>query len=346
MRQCGNSTIVHFTSSITAHLSIYHLSKRGMSMDLPVLVCPVCGPTDTFAETWKVMFEKRDRALARKPLSEADANTIAQLDGSVLGVRSFMASNAGGRFALAHNMAVGLRELWDGDPLLEAVHVTIILDSWATSDEVTIFDLRRIQTEARAILELMGRDWSAAIEIQVFANVKHPSGGKLITPHVHAVVPGRGIVEHAQAIAARMNATLRAPVANMTPIIVRRMKPDWTDWATVIRYPFKGIDKNKTLYLNEEKGKADIHESEKGDRYVRYLRLFQIHSLVRQQDLMFASGTGVTLQSSALLQTRRSLRAEGLVGGSVRMRDIRALWADLMPRLGWTRFQLPSVAAP
>ncbi len=310
--------------------------------------CCVCGDVSDFRLGWEKFYQKRDRALAQKTsLLPADIAILRQIDGDDPGLAVFVAAHAEGRMRLAHHMVSLLRsEYWDADPLCEAAHLTILLADWATSDERTILDLHRIQDDCRRMLATLSLDWTAAIELQAFANVKHPHGGKLLTPHVHVFVVGRGAAFPTAALAEAINSSRVAPIAGRHAAVSRSVMPRWEDWAHVIRYPFKGIDKNKTLYLNPVDGRTSIHESEKGDRFVRYLRLYQILSLIRQKDLMFASGRGVQLRQNALSATRRSLRADGMLGGSIRMNDVRRFWEEFMPRMNWSRFEMPTIIPP
>jgi hypothetical protein len=309
-------------------------------------LCSFCGPIEKHKESWDKFLLKRDRALARKRLLPEDYAMIAKLDGLSPGLKSFTASNRGGRGRLAHEVTMSMRKAWENDALLSGVHITIMLEEWTTSGESTVLDLAKIVTNSNDILAHFGNDWSAAVEWQAYANVAHPLGGKLVTPHGHIIMIGRNIIDHAKETAKNLNAHYRAPLPAIEPIAVRPIGNEWQDWANVVRYPLKGIDKNKTRYIHPETGQVDIHESEKGDRFIRYLRLYQLMSLVRQKDMLFASGAGAELQRTALKRTVRALSSEGLVGGDITIRQVRSFWAELMLRLGWDRFQLPTIIRP
>lgn len=58
--------------------------------------------------------------------------------------------------------------------------------------------------------------------------------------------------------------------------------------ARVLRYPHKGPDRAKNDYLNTATGKRNIHESEKPDRYFRFLSQYQLRSMIERDRLMFA----------------------------------------------------------
>lgn len=182
------------------------------------------------------------------------------------------------------------------------------------------------------------------VEIQAFSNRKHPDGGKVVSPHIHAVVWGHDILTPAEKVAARYNKIWFAGQDGCDAIRVQIIAPTWIDMARVLRYPHKGADRMKNDYLNARTGARNINESEKPDRFVRFLRQYQILSMVEKETLLFASGAGVPIKNAALRRvheilerhTKRRKRAE-------QMEWVTAFWRQFMPRVGMGRFDMPRI---
>ena len=299
---------------------------------------------NAFLAEYEISREKRDRALARKPLFSDERAMFSVLDGTSSGVDIFSASNGPARVKLVGHLLHAYRLQRHIDPPLEYLHVTLIDDDWSTSDEKIIIDLPPIITTSTAILDEIAPDWTANIELQVFANRKHRTGGKLLSPHVHAIIRGHHLMLLARSVSERWNRRLTASIQGAAAVQADLIRDTWLDLAHVVRYPYKAPHRCKTVYLNLAKNRVNLHESEKGDRFVRYLRLFQILSLIEQRQLMFAGGAGVALHRWALDRVDRQLaRANATFGEVMSLPDVRAFWTNLMPRLGWGRFETPRI---
>ena len=276
-----------------------------------------------------------------------DRTMLDRLDGLMPGMRVFTAANGAARQGLVGRLLKGFRKIHESDPTLDWLHVTIMLDRWTTGDLRPRIDLAQITREAAATLNGIARDWSALIELQAFANVNHRTGGKLVSPHVHAIVWGCGIFESAQTLADEYNPLLVVSTPGVTAIKVQLIAPSWLDLVHVVRYPFMAADRCKTLYLNPNKNIISVHESEKGDRFIRYLRMNEILSRIRQRDLMFAAGAGLELQTAALKGAEARLRSRAAKSGvAVSMQDVRQFWDAFMPRHGRSRFRTPRIIRP
>jgi len=125
---------------------------------------------------------------------------------------------------------------------------------------------------------------------------------------------------------------------------VQLIGPTWMDLARVARYPWKAPHRSKNIYINREKGIININESEAPDRWIRYLRLFQIHSMLEMNRLCFSSGGGKALKAAVFGETfdwleRRASRAKR----SLHVDEMSAFWSEFMPRMGWHRFEPPII---
>lgn len=300
-----------------------------------------------FSDSWSVFRFKRTRGFGRRKLQASDLGMLACLDGLHPGMQTLTASNGPGRRNLVHHLLRGVKPVFAADPALQWLHVTLIVDGWATSDEQTVIDLATIHSQTSAILDAMAADWMAVVELQVFANVPHAAGGKRLSPHVHAVVWGHDIHTAACKLADDLNGQLSAGTLGADAVYVQLINPTWLDLAHVVRYPFKAPDRCKTLYIHRVTGDANLHESEKGDRFIRYLRIGRILSVIRQRDLVFGAGAGVALQAAALkAATARLRRRAARAGLAITVRDVRRFWAALHRPRDWQRFARPNVIRP
>lgn len=289
--------------------------------------------------------KKRDRALSGYPITETDRVSLTVLDGRVAGLTAFVATNARGQYRFARAIFQRVQRCWQEDPTLEFLHITIIDAAFDTSDEQTTSDIRAMTAQARDILDAIAPNWIAGVDFAVFANRVHPLGGKVISPHVHATVwDPPDIIQRAEQVARRYNDRLATGVAGCQAVDVKPVRSTNSDLGRVVTYPYHPPVRAKTVYHNPKTGHTNLHESEKGDRYVRFLRMCQILSLMEQDHLCFASGAGVGIRRSALARVHR--RLEQITHRSSRadqMDWIQDFWSELLLRIGLTRFLTPVI---
>ena len=297
-----------------------------------------------FEDGYTNFYAKRDHALARRLISEDDWALLHAADGTGEIGYALLASNGSAAKRLVRQKLRAFRRLSVHDPRTEFLHITIIDKRWITSDERTVINLPTIKQQARTILSAMGKAWFAKIELSVFTNVRHCDGGKLLSPHVHAIVHGRDIHKRASEVAARRNMLMSRVVGDMDPVRVQLIGPTHLDLARVVRYPWMGPERCKTAYFNPRTQKHYLHESEAPDRYVRFLRQFQIHSLLQLNELCFARGPLTLTRTEILRDTFSWLKRRVPVASRrIELERMAAFWAEFMPRLGHSRFHPPVI---
>lgn len=233
---------------------------------------------------------------------------------------------------------------WESDPTGQRLHVTIIDADYATSDEKTKLRIKSLTDACRPILSAMANSFVGVAQFQAFSNRKHPAGGKTVSLHVHATLEGHDILANAEQVARRCNLRMSAGDDGCDAVRVQLIGPAWIDLARVLRYPHKGPDRNKNDYVNPRTGSRNINESEKSDRFVRYLRQYQLLSMVERDHLMFASGEGVPIKNRALRAVHDQLTTRTEWGRRAeQMKWVEEFWAGFMPRIGLHRFEMPEV---
>jgi hypothetical protein len=288
---------------------------------------------------------KRDAALKRHLLTPDDIEAVSSLDGLTPGFTAFLASNNPARLHFTEGLARQVFWVSEALPELQFLHVTIINETFETSDEQTTLQIKAITDEARDILGAMSSDWIAAVELSVFANRRHALGGKIISPHVHATLWGHDIHQRGRQVAERYNARLTAGVKGCEAVKVQLACARPADLERIVAYPYRAPVRTKTVYYNPETGHTNLHESEKGDRYVRYLRMYQLLSLIQQDHMSFAAGDGVAIRRRALAAVHQNLELATQRNSSRadQMGWIAEFWQEFMPRMGFARFKMPKV---
>lgn len=301
-----------------------------------------------FRDTWVAFRAKWQRATNRMVLSTDDILMLDRLDGTTPGISPFLASNRRARERLAGRLIKATRQLRASQFNMDWLHVTILLEQWTTGDSYPHLDLDRVTREGTNILNQMSHNWSAVIEFVAFSNRQHVDDGYLISVHVHAVVWGYRIAANAKAKAEEYEGLMRVSTPGIAALHVKPIKNTAADLARVVRYALQGPDRRKTFYIHPRTGRCNLHESEASDRYITYLRMYELLSRVRQRDMMFAAGEGVELQCAALAGVARRLRTEAAEADEiVAMSDVAAFWLDFMPRhRHGKRFGTPRICRP
>ena len=256
---------------------------------------------------------------------------------------SFPACSIPARRAVGRAISRNFKKLKKADRALEFRSVTIILLEFLTSDEQTESDLDGLISKSRRILSRMSSHYSAMVEFQVSANVRHPDGGKLLCPHVHGGIFGHDIGDQAYKVAKQVNARLGALPNGMMPVHVSEACVDSMSLARASHYPSKLPARCKTLYIEPNTGKKNQHESTKGDRMIRYERMLEILSSVPLRHLMFAGGDGRAIKTAALRAAEHVTSLDGSDAERLSSDAIEAFWAKWRAQTNTRRFACPSL---
>lgn len=228
-----------------------------------------------------------------------DAAVYEALFGSDYRLPKLLGSDIRAREKLAGILYGRLRALYRSDPALAFWHTTIVDGSWLTNDQDTTIRLSDMWSKAEPALSGLMTNYIAFAEIQPFANLSQfGRPGKLLTLHTHAI--GWGAQSLTQEQARRdWNQHFKAIVPGLDSVVVQRAgvggKVRSADIARIIGYDLKLPCFQKTVFRNPETGKANFHQSEAGDRYIRFNRLFEILSMINLGRLVRGGGEGATI---------------------------------------------------
>ena len=245
-------------------------------------------------------------------------------------------------FQQLHENFVSVSEL-NGDEV-EFAFVTIIDGKYETSSHNTTLDLQQMKESGRRILQKMSPNFCAVIEMAIFNSPKHPGGGRLLSPHIHAMIWGEDVISKARAAAATLQRTITPNATGATPIVVRSVEPDPVNLARMAAYLVKSPDKCKTFYPGKDGKPGNTHHSRKSDRLINYLRLAELRSMLTFRDVTFASGEGLAIRSgTAKTLTHRALEQARMADHRFHPAEIPTFWTELKLAMGTTRFNLPVI---
>jgi len=295
-------------------------------------------------ESWESARDKRDRAIARSPfVTDEDREAFRIMDGLNDGLRACLATNQRANKILIDGLWRGLRDIQRSDKRLQFALVTIIDQRLQTSDQSTVLRLKPMSDAARKILSSMSGDFIASSEIQTFCNRRHIEGGLVVSPHVHAIVFGEGVLEQGKDKAAAWNTVIPCGKDGCAPVDVRPL-PKWPDVANALIYPLKAPNRMKTDYVHPRTGKRNIHQSEKGDRYIRFLRQYQLLTMLQRDRMIFSGGDGAAVRRMALKLVHEHLDAlTAPCSRAENMEWVREFWEEFLPRIGCDRFKMPVI---
>lgn len=230
------------------------------------------------------------------------------------------------------------------NPNYDFVWVTIISGEWETSDEITKIDLNSVSGATRRTLSAIAPDYLSTIETCAFSNARADQGGKLLSPHMHSILWGKDAFAKASEIEAGHADRYVVPFTGASTIVVKKIGLKKADFARLASYCFKAPHKCKNYYQSRDGETRNLHEGTKTDRYIRYLRLAQIYSMQTIDNVIFAGGDGAKVRSAMLKGVKGRIALEKVCGNELIHRDaIPNYWAELLPRLNQSRFQLPFI---
>ena len=155
---------------------------------------------------------------------------------------------------------------------------------------------------------------------------------------------GPDILSKAQAVAAKHMDKFAPNFTNAPQIDVRRVRTDVVNLARVCAYLFKPPHRAMTWCPPRDGKKGHMHQSEKGDRFIRYLRMAEIRSLLTFEDICFASGEGQDIKSGLTKLLRATCESDA--GGDRRPMHpdaIASFWAAVARALGKADWHVPVI---
>ena len=235
------------------------------------------------------------------------------------------------------------RHTGDGGGGINLSMVTILREENVTGDENAKVRLKDLVSTSRRALLREFQDFISLIEVQACCNRNHEDGGKTHCWHLHAVCWSDGpIVE--QTVRKRLEKVFGEFVGEMPAIHLQPLKSAPEDLTRFAYYATKAPGKSKTVYVSKDGTRTNMHESEKGDRYIRYARLFEILSHIPLTALVLAGGNGQFILGRAILSLKRWHEGRAKSSQFRRVVDVADYWDVNRDRYLGKRFKAPDIS--
>lgn len=272
-------------------------------------------------------------------LNDHDRAVFEQLAGIDHRLPCALGSDVRAREHAAGKLYGYYRQIRENRPDTIFWHGTILHSGWVTSDQQTVLRFKQMFSEAEPFLTNLTGNYVAVADLQAFANIKHADGGKLLTLHIHSAIWGEELYDEELQRAWEWRFQAMGP--DVPSIRLDRVGPLPKDLAKLAGYALQPAYKCKTRYVHHTTGKVNLHESEKGDRYIRYHRLFELQSMTNLRDWFDAGGEGLAL----LRHVGKSVRhwaSEERGTPRIQADEIAKYWADYRnSRPNQRRFSAP-----
>ena len=265
-------------------------------------------------------------------LNEAGATSVFTISNDRLTLKAW---------DLLRNQLIGFAS---ADPELEFALITFICGKGGTSLDRPDIELRLSQERVKRTLRAMAPNWFGMTELGFFNSITHPTGGRHLQRHEHALIWGPSAIAQAKTVALRHEHFYQPNITDARRIDVTPVH-DKTDLnlarlsAYLLKSPAKAMN-----WVPPRDGKPGfMNHSEEGDRYMRFLRLGLIRTMIEFEDLVFSGGQGQTIES-VIVKSMRALAAADAQGKAEFHPDaIAAFCVEFAKELKVSRWTLPII---
>lgn len=274
------------------------------------------------------------RSLARRKLSDDQAETVADLIIKAGATSHLMLANEAVARGAYKELARRIVRLLASHSDWECVFVTAISGDGETSHTQTEIELFESQRRFASTCRAISPHFFGITELAIFNSQGHPGGGQRTSRHEHALVFGPGVRAQAALIAAK-HADRYPP--NFTGAPVLKVKSASTDSVNLWRmaaYLFKAPAKMMNWNPPKDDKPGHMNQSEKGDRYTRYLRLAYVRCLLTFEDVTFGGGEGNRIRGDMIRYLRSVSENEAKGGNRILHPDaVASFWVELAKAL-------------
>ena len=298
---------------------------------------------DWFIRQQVAFNEKVDRGFARRKLLD---ETRAKAETILLGVGAIPAYTLNNdRLALEafEKLRNHLTAYISADPANEVALVTFITGEGGTSMDRPVIEVRQSRKFVNDTMRKMAPHWFGLIDLAFFFTIQHPDGGLHLQRHEHVVGWGVNFIEEATRVAANRSNRF-APNVTKLPII--QVKRAWdsseVNIARLAAYLLKAPAKGKNWFEYPD-GSYLMNHTEAKDRYIQFLRLAQIRSLLGFEDVVLGGGDEIKIKGSMVDDMRGLAQADVRGRESIHPDLIATFWEDFNQELGQAHWSLPAI---
>lgn len=239
------------------------------------------------------------------------------------------------------------RLLWafaEANPDIEFVLVTIIDGRGGTSSYAPFIELCEATRKAQVLARAISPNFLGVNELAMFKSQTHADGGRHMQTHQHILAFGEKVVSRAKAVAKKRMLTFEANITSAPQIDVRRVEASKVNLARVCAYLFKQPHKSMNWVPARDGKPGFMNQSKKGERFINYLRLAQIRSMMTIEDVLFAGGACKAIKSDLVKLLRQSCLSEvPIIGRRLHPDAVPSFWNEVNKAMGRPEFRLPVV---
>jgi len=219
-------------------------------------------------------------------------------------------------------------------PMNEMAFVTFISGDGETSHANTTIDLCESQRRVQATMRAISPDFFGITEFALFNSQGHPSGGQTLQRHEHVLVWGEGVVGKARSIAVKHQGRYSPNFTGARVIDVRRVSTDPVNLRRICWYIMKPPLKCMNWNPPKDGKPGFMNQSEKGDRFIRYVRLAQIRSMISFDAATFAGGDGIRIRREIITYLRSAVKSRAESADQTLHPDaVASFWVSLIQAL-------------
>lgn len=230
------------------------------------------------------------------------------------------------------------------NPDHECCFVTTISGDDATAYHKPVIPLFDFKQRVTSTLRAIGPNFIGGLELALFNSHTHPDGGQLIQGHGHFLCFGEGVTAKARAIAVKHGPRYASNATGAKPIVVRTVSIDALNLTRMCAYLFKPPYNCKTWNPPKEGRSGSMQHGKKGDRYLRYLRLAQLRSMMTAEEMTIGGGDGQRIRRAVIKLVRAQCEAAAPLHNRALHPDaIASFWVEVTKELGKTEWHLPVI---
>ena len=288
--------------------------------------------------------EKVDRGFSRRrllPETRAKAETILHVAGAIpahtlnnnrLAVEAFE--------KLRNNLASYI----SAHPANEVALVTFISGDGGTSMDRPVIEVRKSRLLVNTTMRKMAPHWFGLIDLAFFWTIQHPDGGLHLQRHEHVIGWGVDFIDKARRVADQQSAKFTPNVTKLPRIkVVRAWDTTDVNMARLAAYLFKAPARGKNWFEYPDGSGYLMNHTEAKDRYIQFLRLQQVRSMLLLDDVVLGGGDGVNIKGSMIDDMRGLARADARGRVPIHPDLVPTSWEDFNQELGQTHWSLPAI---
>ncbi|SMC82706.1 hypothetical protein [Novosphingobium sp. B1] len=318
-----------------------HLNKKAINS---LWACNTLDDVETLHSKWSASFSHKCMiAVARRKLDEKYKEKVKLLLEGVATNSPNILNPAVLTLGWQHT-GRSLYAIAKAHPDWEFAMITTIDGDFGTSTVAPFVDITLSHQRAQRTLRAMGGNFIGSSEIASFKSHRHADGGRHLQWHGHAITFGPNIVTKAKEVAKRHMNKFAPNFTDAPQINIRRVAATELNLARVCAYLFKQPHKTMNWVPPHDDKPGFMNQTEKGERFINYLRLAQIRSMLNIDDILFAGGECKAIKSDLIKLVRQTCKSNVPSQSRVLHPDaIPSFWNEVNKALNRNDFQVPVI---